>query len=247
MPLQYDPPERCLLVQAAIWFEGGPLPMPDDVFVSAPATIRSDSAQLRELFLALKLHDCRLKGNLSVEFQYLDVTDYDGAFMRRQRMGHPCAPPLLMSKNRAIDEIHLSLNAIDFAKNSLAVEPSCLDISELDTIAYHEKQYAARGTVEVYADFLNITVDFEKLQQALDKGDSPQSKQQSKIAGQTKCQNWLLGLMMEGGEPKGKKNNYFLEAKAKFNVSRRGFDRAWSNAIDESGNARWSTAGRKKS
>jgi hypothetical protein len=64
--------------------------------------------------------------------------------------------------------------------------------------------------------------------------------------GENQCQKWLEGLMAGDSRPDKPKNQYFAHAQAQFNVSRRGFDRAWGNAISTTGNANWKKSGPKK-
>lgn len=61
---------------------------------------------------------------------------------------------------------------------------------------------------------------------------------------ETKCRQWLLGLMKQGA-PKKAKDRYREQALGEWRISIAGFKRAWAWAIEESGNAAWKTPGRK--
>ena len=52
-------------------------------------------------------------------------------------------------------------------------------------------------------------------------------------------------LSGSSGDPEKNKTKYREEAYEKFGVNWRGFDRAWDDAILESGNTRWRKSGRK--
>ncbi len=64
------------------------------------------------------------------------------------------------------------------------------------------------------------------------------------IGAEKQCQNWLVGLM-ENGEPTQAKPHYREQAENEFSVGTHAFDRAWGNAIAETGNTAWSRPGRK--
>lgn len=70
------------------------------------------------------------------------------------------------------------------------------------------------------------------------------TRAQSTIAAETKCGEWLAGLMREGDPTKAKKR-YEEEAHSKFDVGTRAFNRAWDKAITDTGNADWKKPGRK--
>ena len=66
----------------------------------------------------------------------------------------------------------------------------------------------------------------------------------STIAAETRCKKWLMALMELGPRDKVKAD-YRKEAKSQFGIGIRAFDRAWANAIKETGNKDWSKPGRK--
>ncbi len=69
MQISFSTPERCLLVQAAHWFIDGTLPVPDDTYRLAPVELKADNSELRDLFLALQLTDCDVRGDLVLEIK----------------------------------------------------------------------------------------------------------------------------------------------------------------------------------
>lgn len=60
--------------------------------------------------------------------------------------------------------------------------------------------------------------------------------------GSNDCEKWLINLMVTGRKTKNKPD-YLSDAKSKFKVSERAFDRAWSNAIQSTGKADWKKPG----
>ena len=67
----------------------------------------------------------------------------------------------------------------------------------------------------------------------------------STIAANTRCRIWLFALM-SAGEPTKTKDGYFLEAQERYpSVSRRGFNDAWAEAAEASGNEMWTKPGPK--
>ena len=67
---------------------------------------------------------------------------------------------------------------------------------------------------------------------------------QATIAAEKRCRSWLAGLM-RGGEPTKPKSEYLLEAQALHGVGTKAFQRAWRDAVTDTGNATWSKPGRK--
>lgn len=64
------------------------------------------------------------------------------------------------------------------------------------------------------------------------------------IKSEKQCETWLRNLMA-AGSPSKSKQQYQVEAIQQYRVSRRGFERAWGNAVAETGNTAWSSPGRK--
>jgi hypothetical protein len=66
-------------------------------------------------------------------------------------------------------------------------------------------------------------------------------------AKKTSCRQWLT-LIMEEHESRPKtKDEFFQEAKQKYQVGQRAFNRAWDEAIRVTGKANWRAPGRPKS
>lgn len=64
------------------------------------------------------------------------------------------------------------------------------------------------------------------------------------IQAETKCREWLVGLM-KNGDPERSKSDYRTKAVAKFGVGKRAFGRAWANAVAETSNTNWIKPGPK--
>jgi hypothetical protein len=66
------------------------------------------------------------------------------------------------------------------------------------------------------------------------------------IAAETASRRWLVSLMTSSPKASPKKTSMWIEARRKWPaLSRRGFERAWANALAETG-ASWSRAGRPR-
>jgi len=74
--------------------------------------------------------------------------------------------------------------------------------------------------------------------------DSGREQRTVTISAETRCKDWLVALMKNGG-PKKPKDNYRQDAKRDFGVGTKAFNRAWANAIVETGNIDWKKPGRK--
>ena len=74
----------------------------------------------------------------------------------------------------------------------------------------------------------------------------PKSKQgeQTTIAAERRCREWLLPLM-KAGSPTKPKADYLADATKKYGVGTKAFIRAWGYATSESGNQEWIKPGRK--
>lgn len=73
---------------------------------------------------------------------------------------------------------------------------------------------------------------------------SPSTPSSTSVRGERACQRELETVMLGHPSPEKPKEAYRAEYCEKHNISRRGFDRAWSNAITATGNSRWGRAGR---
>lgn len=65
------------------------------------------------------------------------------------------------------------------------------------------------------------------------------------IAAGTRCRQWLMTLMLTG-PPEAPKADYMRQACLMFGVSKRQFTNAWAQARQETGNAAWGRAGRRR-
>ena len=61
---------------------------------------------------------------------------------------------------------------------------------------------------------------------------------------EAETEGWLISLM-RSGNPIQAKRQYEAEARKKFRVGTRAFNRAWAEAVRATANTRWSTPGRK--
>ena len=68
-------------------------------------------------------------------------------------------------------------------------------------------------------------------------------QQQSSAGAGTRCRKWLVGLMRDGPKTKSK-SRYRDEAKNTYGVGTRAFNKAWEEAISETGKTDWSNPGR---
>lgn len=93
-----------------------------------------------------------------------------------------------------------------------------------------------------------LVVKTEALLQFIEKASSQTHELDRPISGsiksETDTEKWLLKIMKDS-KPSASKESYFATAQAKFQVSRRGFDRAWGNATKAAGGAEWTKPGRK--
>jgi hypothetical protein len=67
----------------------------------------------------------------------------------------------------------------------------------------------------------------------------------SSIAAETKCRKWLMEEMQKSPRRPQPKENYVKEAQQRFGVSKRGFDRAWTQAVEKTGSG-WMRPGAPK-
>lgn len=65
--------------------------------------------------------------------------------------------------------------------------------------------------------------------------------------GETLCREWLTELMKKEDRPTRLKEAIRDDGRAKFQISKRAFDRAWARAIEDSGNMNWSQSGPRSS
>jgi hypothetical protein len=92
---------------------------------------------------------------------------------------------------------------------------------------------------------LKVKLDEEKYSQPNPPAHIMTADQAPTTAAEQKCLAWLLDLMQANPHPTGPKATFFEKAQAKFpRLSKRGFDRAWSQAIQRTG-SRWDRPGAK--
>lgn len=233
--VRYLTPERCLLRQAALWFEDGVEPIPDEAFLLAPKHFSSKQPDFSELFRALKVGRCNLRGDLVLDFapdRHSLILVQNHAYPRFQHQGY---------------EFNLEgsdLEDVDFAGSSIKYQSDLiLEVGVRNHLNAFKRERLASGSWRERTCFIqNVSVKFGELIAIF--SDREIGKSQPTAAAEGKCQKWLLGLMRTGGKNKSKAK-YFAEAKDEYAVSRRGFNRAWANAVSESGNPGWSKPGRK--
>jgi hypothetical protein len=75
----------------------------------------------------------------------------------------------------------------------------------------------------------------------------PQGRVATTAGGETSCRQWLTSTMEKHESRPKTKGAFFHEARQKFQVGRRAFNRAWDDAIGATGKANWRNAGRPKS
>ena len=71
-----------------------------------------------------------------------------------------------------------------------------------------------------------------------------QFRRELTVSAERKCRKWLIQLMT-AGPPEKNKPEYEIEAKSEFGVSAKAFQRAWSVAVEETGNKDWNKPGKK--
>lgn len=90
---------------------------------------------------------------------------------------------------------------------------------------------------------LSAVKDIEEEDFGTDR-DGTTDSSHATIKDEKQCEVWLQNLMA-AGSPSKSKPLYAEEAIQQFKISRRGFARAWGNAVADSGNVAWSLPGRK--
>jgi hypothetical protein len=139
---------------------------------------------------------------------------------------------------------------VNFMDNQIKITSRIEDRILQEEIEERKRQRFSSGVGwdEEYL-FENVTVDFSKLRAVLtdqnERTPSPAASRAQQTINQGRlCERWLIDLMKMQG-PTVSKDRYFELAVEKFAVSRNGFNRAWTNAVKESGNLNWSKPGRK--
>lgn len=86
---------------------------------------------------------------------------------------------------------------------------------------------------------ISPATDYLKLESHLQSVGKKSQKEEA-------CQAWLEELMGKNSIQGKTKSGYQADARDKFNVGATLFNRAWTNAIEQSGNINWGKRGRKK-
>ncbi len=91
-----------------------------------------------------------------------------------------------------------------------------------------------------------VFIEAKSLQTFLDSLKDVGQSTSGTIAGEKRCEAWLIAIMSESPNRRTQPKTVLLEeAKKKFGVSGRGFERSWSSAIRAT-DANWNKAGRTK-
>jgi hypothetical protein len=75
----------------------------------------------------------------------------------------------------------------------------------------------------------------------------PQERVLTTAAKETSCRQWLASIMEEHESRTKTKDEFLQEAKQKYQVGQRAFNRAWDEASKATGKANWRSPGRPKS
>lgn len=75
----------------------------------------------------------------------------------------------------------------------------------------------------------------------------PQGRVLTTAEKETSCRQWLTSIMKEHESRPKTKDEFFQEAKQKYEVGQRAFNRAWDEATRATGRANWRSPGRPKS
>jgi len=256
MPVSFSTPERCLLAQAAHWFlDRTKVPLPDDIYRRAPVELKAENSKLRDLFLALQAEDCDVRGRVVVVFRKYERGPFDEQPKETESsLNWPTLP------SNKIDIEKVWLREIDFSNSKISFDIFIfgeLKLSNftLDEITWEKYDFIRSQYPEGEGwwhdfSFGDVTLNFPKLRASLSDANESMPSPAERHAPQTinqerLCERWLFDLMLGGKPPEMPKADYFKEAKKNFSVSRRGFDRAWGNALSKSDNADWSKPGRK--
>ena len=66
----------------------------------------------------------------------------------------------------------------------------------------------------------------------------------AKVTARRKCENWLTGLMSNNSDKEKPKAFFREKARDEFGIGPRAFDECWRNVVAQTGNIKWSKAGR---
>ena len=245
MPINFPTPKRCLLVQAAHWFIDGNEPLPDEIYLRAQVELKAEESKLRELFFALLAEDYDVRGDLVASF-----STYEPGWLGVEIKKIGSSGYVLIKRNAIVLMGNYNLKEISFEANLIKTNADLLD--PIARKKYDKRYSEFSEYVPVHPDrffFRDVTVDFSKLRASLSGANESQASPAERRVLQTVnqqrlCERWLVGLM-QNKQPAMRKDAYFAMAGKDFAISRHGFNRAWANAVKESGNLNWSKPGRK--
>jgi hypothetical protein len=248
MPLKYPPPKRCKLDQAALWFVNGITPLPSDLYYSASISLDWTNIELLELFIAMRQHDCDLRGTMEIGFRPMEFI----GDRSEKSLDAGCRFVAEFKEfNMKIEKELLHLPSIDFSKNivfyeaALPTNPPAVD--EIIDKWRRKFEDSIHHQWAPYLYFHIVSIDFQKLKDALAEETETSQARKTHRAGAKNCEEWLLGLMSDNKPKEASKTEYRERALKEFHVSARQFNFAWSNAIAEAGNTEWSKPGRVQS
>ncbi len=232
---KFTTPDRCLLVQAALWFVDGVKPIPDEAFLLAPKHFSSEQPDFSELFRALKIGGCNLRGDLILDFQpdlHSIVLVQNHPYPRFQHPGYE-----FNLEGSDLKDVDFTGSSIKYQSDLIREEAVRKPLDDFKSENFAGENWRAHNCI-----IRNVSVRFSDVR-ALFSGEI--GKAEATGLAKKGCQEWLLELMCDGDSEKTK-DAYFAEAQNKFErLSRRGFNEAWENAVRKSGNLNWSKPGRK--
>jgi len=244
-PTMFEVPERCLLSQALLWVSRGLQPIPDEDFLAAPDGLsESDLKHRIQLIRLLRL----------------------GAFDTQSVLRAYCEPTALRSFDMDIEEIVIPqfseyqwpdkifhIDKMNFSKNTIDVTSDIISHSATKEMKYILSEILSSRGVEdisnevysIHCYFENVTIPTKSLFERFPGQPSADGDaiRDSTIAGETRCEEWLLDLMLRG-DKESPKPKYLKQAKTQYAVSVNGFNRAWAAAVKRSGKSGWTKPGR---
>lgn len=153
-------------MQAALWFAEEVGPIQDDAFLAAPRefTTKYENRDFRELFLALKAHDCQLQGDLVIEF--LD----DELFREREAMN---ITSVSLKKGLEVKLDNCEFYDVTFENSYILQTESHLDKLLKNKIAEHRLKFKSDGRLLERISIKNITLNMPRLMSAFSAKENP--------------------------------------------------------------------------
>jgi hypothetical protein len=226
----------------------GITPLPRDLYKSAPIQLDWTDIELLELFIAMRQHDCDLEGILEIGFRPTEFKDDRS----EKSLDAGCRFVAEFKEfNMKIETELLHLPSIDFIKNTVFYEAGDSTnppaVNKIANKYYRKFEDSIHHQWAPYLYFHIVSIDFQKLKDALAEETETSQARKTHRAGAKNCEEWLLGLMSDNKPKEASKTEYRERALKEFHVSARQFNFAWSNAIAETGNTEWSKPGRIQS